>query len=91
MEGQKKERQAGDIVVYVDPTGRQHNALVTAWWSEDCVNVVYVVSDEAKKDPYGRQTEHATSVSRKSQNWPHGNYFMEVGEEPLPYRPPLAV
>lgn len=91
MEEQKKVRQVGDVVIYVDPTGVQHNALVTAWWSNDCINVIFVVSDEAKKDSYGRQTEHATSVSRKSPNWPHGFYFMEVGEEPLPYTPPMAV
>jgi hypothetical protein len=88
---QKKEQRVGDIVVYVDPTGKPHNALVTAWWGKDCCNLVYVVSDERKRDDYGRQIEHSSSVPRKSENWPHGNYFMELGEEPLPYRPPTAV
>lgn len=89
MEGQKQ-REVGDVVIYVDPTGQQHRSLVTAWWSNDCINVVYVAGDKDKQDSYGRQIERATSVSRKSQNWPHGNYFMEVGEEPLPYTPPIA-
>lgn len=87
----KKEQRVGDLVVFVDPTGQQHNALVTAWWSADCCNVVYVAGDERKKDDCGRQIERSTSVPRKSPNWPHGYYFMEPGEEPLPYRPPTAV
>lgn len=86
-----KIKQTGDVLTYVDPTGMPHNALVTAWWGPDCCNLIYVVADEAKKDTYGRQTEHATSVSRKRDGHPHGNYFMEVGEEPLPYTPPTAI
>lgn len=86
-----EEKKVGDIVVYVDPTGKQHKALVTAWWGADCCNLVYVAGDEEKRDTYGRQIERETSVSRKSENWPHGNYFMELGEEPLPYREPTAV
>ena len=87
----KKERSVGDIVVFVDSTGVPHNALVTAWWSENCVNVVYVASDERKKDDCGRQIERMTSVGRKQNGWPHGNYFMELGEELQPYTPPQSV
>lgn len=87
----EKAQETGDVVIYVDPTGKPHNALITAWWGKDCCNLVYVDSDYKKKDDYGRQTKHETSVSRKREGHPHGNYFMEVGEEPLPYTPPSAV
>lgn len=88
---EQKKQDVGDVVIYVDPVGRQHNALVTIWWGKDCCNLIYVVDDSHKQDTYGRQTQHATSVSRKREGRPHGYYFMEVGDEPLPYTPPSAI
>jgi hypothetical protein len=87
----QKKQATGDVIVFVDSVGNQHSALVTAWWGPDCCNLVIVSGDEQKRDDYGRQTERYTSVSRKTEGHPHGNYFMEVGEEPLPYTPPSAV
>lgn len=39
-----------------------------------CINIVYVTSDPNRKDQYGRQTVHESSVSHVSQqspNMPH--------------------
>lgn len=92
MEEQKRKQRAGDVVVFVDSIGKQHNAVVTAWWSETCCNVVFVSGDESKRDDYGRQLERSTSVMHKSSpGTAHGYYWMWPGDEPNPYNPPLAV
>lgn len=83
--------ELGRSVIFVDPKGKQHDALVTAVWSDEMINLVYVSSDENRKDTFGRQTEHATSVHYKAGWQAHGNYFMFEGEEPLPYAPPTQV
>ena len=46
----KVQIETGDVVTYVDPTGLEHKALVTAAWSFTTVNVVYVVKDKKKCD-----------------------------------------
>lgn len=59
----------GDRVVYVDPTRRERNALVTAVWTavpHPSLNLVIVADDEAKADTYGRQIEHVTSIVHES-------------------------
>lgn len=38
-------------------------------------NLVYVSSDQMKKDPYGRQIERATSVVHKSKQPAGGNFW----------------
>ncbi len=83
----------GDTVVFHDPTGIAHDALVTAVWNRDpgCINVVIVSGDEGKTDPYGRQIERHTSVAHATPNWVHGMYFRFDHEEPLPYKAPVAV
>lgn len=59
---------AGDAVLVVDENYRQHIGLVTAVHGQfggayvPCINVVYVTADEAKKDPYGAQTERMSSL-----------------------------
>jgi len=82
-------------IVYVDPKGVRHSALVTVWWAGDrevssyrsqngepgC-NLVFVSGDESRKDPCGRQIERATSVVHKTKQPAHGNYWCwpdEVG------------
>jgi hypothetical protein len=80
----ERKYEIGQTVIFVDPKGRPHNALVTAWWtqpfldhkSENSVtpmegtavgcNLVYVVSEFDKADPYGRQIERETSVTHKT-------------------------
>jgi hypothetical protein len=78
-----------ESVVFHDPVGTPHPALVTAVWSATCINVVFVSSDEAKTDPYGRQIERATSLSHKSVNSAHGMYWRFEDEEPNPVATPL--
>lgn len=70
--------QVGDIVTYKDEHGVDHNALVTIVHgntTQSCINVVYLSSDETKRDPNGRQIERASSVQRKSEYTAHGRYF----------------
>jgi hypothetical protein len=79
-----QEAKVGDAVVYYNPVGRSHNAVITAVWSPTLVNVVYVSSDETRTDTYGRQIERATSLSHKSKTPVHGMYWAFPEEEPNP-------
>lgn len=70
--------QVGDVVTYRDEYGVDHNALVQIVHgntAQSCINVVYLSSDETKRDSYGRQIEHATSVQKQSEFTAHGRYF----------------
>lgn len=81
----------GQSVIYVDPVGNDHPALVTAVWSETCVNLVFVSGDPAREDTYGRQIERETSVTHASvQGQAHGRYWRYEGEPKNPVRPPEA-
>ena len=81
--------KVGDAVVYHDSKGVPHNALVTAAWSDTCVNVVMVSGDESQTDTYGRQIGRETSCQHKSVHEVHGNYWRFADEEPIPYKPPV--
>lgn len=72
----------GDVVIFHDDRGRQHNALITAVWSQQCVNLVHVSSDENRQDDYGRQIERPTSVEHVSRKAVHGMYF-RLPDEPV--------
>lgn len=68
----------GSTVEYVDPVGKSIDALITAVWGElgvNPINVVFVVDDEAKHDPYGRQIERATSVQAAGPTTAHGRFY----------------
>ena len=74
----------GDVITYVDHVGEAHDAFVTAVWDlnqepgyHPSINLVYVSTDEDKKDPYGRQIERDTSVVHKANQSAHGNYWVE--------------
>ena len=71
--------QIGDAVIYTDEVGVEHDALVTVYWGGDheggAMNCVYVSGDPAKNDPYGRQLERASSVSRQSEHTAHGRHW----------------
>jgi hypothetical protein len=84
----EREYSQDSRIVYVDPLGKPHSALVTVWWTgtqdvptyrsesgEPGCNLVYVSGDETKRDPYGRQLERSTSVVHKSKQPAHGNYW----------------
>lgn len=69
----------GSVVKYFDEHNVEHNGLVTAVWSQDCINILYVSSDENKTDQYGRQREWGTSVRRRSDNdGGAGRCFVEI-------------
>lgn len=66
----ERELKIGDVVVFIDEVRKHHDALVTNVWQSSggkpgC-NVVYVVDDESKVDPYGRQIERRTSIVHAS-------------------------
>ena len=85
----------GDTVVYHDPKGNPHNALVTANWggpneANPLLNLVFVSGDETRTDSFGRQIERPTSTPHKSHGV-HGNYWRRTYEEPNPFMPPVAI
>jgi hypothetical protein len=81
----------GDSVVYFDPVGKPHPALVTAVWgsgegavtegNEPSINVVFVDPNDCKTDSYGRQTSRETSLVHKARQAAHGR-FWKFSDEP---------
>lgn len=73
------EPKIGDAVVFVDPVGVKHSAVVTAVWPQygnpPGLNLVYASDDEAKSDTYGRQIERSTSVVHESKQAAHGMFW----------------
>ena len=76
----------GETVVFVDPEGQSHEALVTCIFDRGdghtppSVNVVYVSRDPKAEDQYGRQLERSTSVVHRSQQAARGLYWSEAPE-----------
>jgi len=58
--------EVGKACKYVTPTGQVVDAVVTATWTPGCVNLVFASLDEERKDTYGRQMEHDSSVIHAS-------------------------
>lgn len=87
---EKRLAKPGDVVVYHDPKGVPHNALVTIAWTETCINLVLVSDDEEKQDTYGRQIERQTSMAHVDGSTVHGFYWRWPDEEPNPYVPPKS-
>jgi hypothetical protein len=84
----------GETVIYTDPSGVDCTALVTAVWSDTCINVIFVSKDQSKRDSYGRQIERATSVGHPSiygDQAVHGNYYRLIGQDKIGYKPPQQV
>ena len=74
----------GQYVKVVDETGYTHDGLVTNQWGNEkvkdgtagpCINVLYVVDDPAKRDPYGNQIERLSSTSHKLSTTAPGRYW----------------
>jgi hypothetical protein len=91
----------GDVVVFHDQKGVAHNALVTCYHGQvdeagevcgnvGCVNLIFVSGDESRKDGYGRQTEHESSVPYVVGWNAHGFYWRWQDDKPIPYREPAA-
>lgn len=80
--------QIGDAVVFVDPVGVSHNAVVTTLFDNGdpesypnpSINLVYVSDDGSETDQYGRQIKRNTSVVHKSNQFAHGMYWRRVDE-----------
>lgn len=72
----------GEPVVYIDPVGQAHPALVTAVWGEKGINCVYVSRDESMTDSYGRQIARNTSTLHQSLQPAHGNYWRYPEDAP---------
>lgn len=66
----------GASVIYVDERGNPHNALVTAWHGPECCNLLFVSSDELRRDDFGRQFERRSSCVHEKRMPAHGNYFV---------------
>lgn len=82
----------GQKVVFCDAKSIDHDALVTAVWSDTCINVVWVSGDESRTDTYGRQVERQTSVTHATvMGQAHGNYWRFDSEPRNEYKPPQAV
>ena len=77
--------KVGDAVTFVDSTGKERNALVTAVWGNanwkeknetpPSLNLVVVANDEAMVDQYGRQVSRTSSVVHEDQQTAHGMYW----------------
>ena len=74
----------GQYVKVVDEVGQHHDGLVTNQWGEEtvkdgqpgpCINVLFVVDDEARRDPYGNQIERLSSCSHKLSTEAPGRYW----------------
>lgn len=92
--GEQRKLKVGDTCIYHDEKGRPLNALVTCVHGDDwenyipCVNLTFVSSDQRRQDDCGRQTEHASSVTHKSNAGAHGYYWRFADEESIPYKAP---
>lgn len=75
VKDEPKQLAVADVVTYKDENGVDHNALVTAVHSQECINVVYLSDDATKRDPNGRQIERASSVQKQAAWTAHGRYF----------------
>ena len=87
----KREVHVGDSVVYYDEKGISHNALVTAVWPGDYLNLVMVSDDDTRQDTYGRQIERETSVTHCEDSGLHGKNWRLPSEPEPTYTPPLEV
>lgn len=80
------ELQVGEAVVFIDPRGQAHAALLTAVWGKcdpnnmPAVNLAFVSGDAARTDSYGRQIERYTSVPHRTRTEVHGLYWKLVND-----------
>lgn len=74
----------GQYVKVVDETGHIHDGLVTNQWGTvkveagkpgPTINVLFVVDDPARTDPYGNQIERYSSTSHKLNTTAPGRYW----------------
>jgi hypothetical protein len=71
----------GKSCVYVDPRGEAFDALITAVWGPQCINVVYINTVAGQTDNYGQKLLRSTSVMHGEIQQAHGNYWLLTGED----------
>lgn len=76
----------GKACVFFDPRGQKFDALITAVWGKQCINLVYVNDAEGQKDSYGQKVMRSSSCMHGNVQQAHGNYWLLPGEK----REPLA-
>jgi hypothetical protein len=82
--------KVGEHVIFCDPKGIDHDALVTCDWGS-CINVVFVTDDESKQDSYGRQIDrNATSVTDGDRAGVHGRYWRFPEDARNEYHAPVS-
>lgn len=81
MDARTEKPPVGAACVYIDPTGRRRDALITAAWSPVGINLVYVNTDEGQEDSYGQKIARETSVTHVSTKHAPGNYWLMPDEE----------
>lgn len=71
--------EIGGHVVWVDPMGVPHDALVTAIWGgrdqNPSINVVVVNRDDGQTDSYGQKIQRETSVVHRVNQGAHGRFW----------------
>ena len=80
--------RVGDAVMFFDPYGEWHSALVTEahnagheeQYPNASINLVYVSDKADERDQYGRQIKRYTSVVHKSNQSAHGMYWIRLIE-----------
>jgi hypothetical protein len=74
----------GAAVVYTDPKGQDHEAIVTNAYGtsiQGAINVAFVSADTSRTDTFGRQIERETSVLHQTIQPTHGRFWRHVGED----------
>lgn len=80
---QESTLQIGQRIKFVDEIRRLHDALITTVWNDKMINLLYISSNPAEHDSYGRQSVHKTSVPKRQDFNQHAGYFF-FNEEEVP-------
>lgn len=75
--------EIGQHIKVVDEVGNLHDGLVTECWGQTVlkdgyrptINVVFLSADAAKRDQYGRQSEHLSSCQHKTMTTAPGRFW----------------
>lgn len=74
--------EIGCCVIYVNPQGAQHMALVLAVWGsrddicQPALNLCYTSVDESHKGIFGRSIMYATNIVHQSMQSSPGNFWL---------------
>lgn len=80
-DGSKEPLIVGAHVVFLDEHRVKHNALVTCWHGDKCCNLLFVVDDPERHDPYGNQIERRSSSCHLMMNQAGGNCWIFPDED----------